>query len=235
MKQIYRILLVEDDPTLLRGVSDNFASQGYLVETAMDGESAAVRALDGNFDLIVLDVMIPKVNGYEVCRYLRGEGCRSPIIFLTARNEESDLLLGLGLGADDYVTKPFSIRELLARAEAVLRRSVKPASPGPVDALRFGSFHLDQDSRKLRDDKKGWVKLSPKEYQLLAFFLERRGQALSRDQIMSGVWGHDSRVTSRSIDRFVTQLRKVIETEQGQWIETIREYGYRFRPESGGK
>jgi DNA-binding response OmpR family regulator len=175
------------------------------------------------------------VNGYEVCRYLRGEGCRSPIIFLTARNEESDLLLGLGLGADDYVTKPFSIRELLARAEAVLRRSVKPASPGPVDPLRFGSFHLDQDSRKLRDDKKGWVKLSPKEYQLLAFFLERRGRALSRDQIMSGVWGHDSRVTSRSIDRFVTRLRKVIETEQGQWIETIREYGYRFRPESGGK
>jgi DNA-binding response OmpR family regulator len=235
MKQIYRVLLVEDDPTLLRGVSDNFSSQGYLVETAMDGESAAVRALDGNFDLIVLDVMIPKVNGYEVCRYLRGEGCRSPIIFLTARNEESDLLLGLGLGADDYVTKPFSIRELLARAEAVLRRSVKPASPGPVDPLRFGSFHLDQDSRKLRDDKKGWVKLSPKEYQLLAFFLERRGRALSRDQIMSGVWGHDSRVTSRSIDRFVTRLRKVIETEQGQWIETIREYGYRFRPESGGK
>jgi DNA-binding response OmpR family regulator len=235
MKQIYRVLLVEDDPTLLRGVSDNFSSQGYLVETAMDGESAAVRALDGNFDLIVLDVMIPQVNGYEVCRYLRGEGCRSPIIFLTARNEESDLLLGLGLGADDYVTKPFSIRELLARAEAVLRRSVKPASPGPVDPLRFGSFHLDQDSRKLRDDKKGWVKLSPKEYQLLAFFLERRGRALSRDQIMSGVWGHDSRVTSRSIDRFVTRLRKVIETEQGQWIETIREYGYRFRPESGGK
>lgn len=232
---MHRILLVEDDPTLLRGVSDNFANQGYLVETAMDGESAAGRALDGNYDLIVLDVMIPKVNGYEVCRYLRGEGCQSPIIFLTARNEESDLLLGLGLGADDYVTKPFSIRELLARAEAVLRRSGKPAGSGRADTLRFGSFHLDQDSRKLRERTKGWVKLSPKEYELLAFFLERRGQALSRDQIMSGVWGHDSRVTSRSIDRFVTQLRKVIETEQGQWIETIREYGYRFRPDSGGK
>ncbi|MDF1861498.1 MAG: DNA-binding response regulator [Verrucomicrobiales bacterium] len=144
---MHRILLVEDDPTLLRGVSDNFANQGYLVEAAIDGESAA----------------------------------------------------------------------------------------GRVDTLRFGSFHLDQDSRKLRERTKGWVKLSPKEYELLAFFLERRGQALSRDQIMSGVWGHDSRVTSRSIDRFVTQLRKVIETEQGQWIETIREYGYRYRPDSGEK
>ncbi|MDA8634716.1 response regulator transcription factor [Verrucomicrobiales bacterium] len=231
MKDSHRVLIVEDDPTLLRGISDNFKSRGYCVETAMDGERASDLALAGNFDLIVLDVMIPKVNGYEVCRYVRGEGCQTPIIFLTARNEESDLLLGLGLGADDYMTKPFSIRELFARVEAVLRRSATEGSPSTEDAHRFGRFLLDTSSRKLREEGNGPVKLSPKEYDLLSFFLEKRGTALSRERIMSDVWGHDVCVTSRSIDRFVTQLRKVIETHQGEWIETIREYGYRFRPE----
>lgn len=231
MKNGHRILLVEDDPTLLRGVSDNFRNRGYRVETAMDGERASDLALREEFDLIVLDVMIPKVNGYEVCRYLRGENCRTPIIFLTARNEESDLLLGLGLGADDYMTKPFSIRELLARIEAVLRRAANERSAAVGDSNRFGRFVLDTASRKLRDEEAGPVKLSPKEYELLSFLLEKRGTALSRERIMDEVWGHDCRVTTRSIDRFVTQLRKVIETRHGEWIETIREYGYRFRPE----
>jgi DNA-binding response OmpR family regulator len=228
------ILVVDDDQALAEMITIMLRGEGFDTHHAEDGPVALEQLEAVNPDVVLLDVMLPGMDGMDVCAKIR-ETSGVPIIMLTAKGEEEDKVRGLELGADDYVTKPFSIRELLARAEAVLRRSVKPASPGPVDALRFGSFHLDQDSRKLRDDKKGWVKLSPKEYQLLAFFLERRGQALSRDQIMSGVWGHDSRVTSRSIDRFVTQLRKVIETEQGQWIETIREYGYRFRPESGGK
>lgn len=229
----HRLLIVEDDPALLRGVADNFAARGYHVETASDGERGLEKARRLKLDLAILDVMLPRINGYEICRFLRQEGSPLPVVFMTAKGEESDVLLGLGLGADDYVRKPFGVRELLARVEAVLRR----ASPGEAghdgtdeDEFSFGDFVLDRRSRVLRRTGGTGVELSPKEYGLLDYFCRRAGRALSRDEIMDAVWGYDSRVTSRSIDRFVTNLRKKIETDPGHpRIETIREYGYRFR------
>lgn len=227
MKQV---LIVEDDPALLRGLSDNFAARGYGVETAMEGELALKKARRENVDLIVLDVMLPRVNGYEICRVLRREGSAVPIIFLTAKGEESDKLLGLGLGGDDYLTKPFSIAELLARAEAVLRRAGRSEAVED-EKIRFGGFVLDRGAHVLRRADGSVVSLSPKEYRLLSFFADHPGRAMSRDEIMNSVWEYDSRVTCRSIDRFVTTLRKKIETDprRPEWIETIREFGYRFR------
>lgn len=229
----HRLLIVEDDPALLRGVADNFAARGYHVETATDGERGLEKARRLKLDLAILDVMLPRINGYEICRNLRHEGSSLPVVFMTAKGEESDVLLGLGLGADDYVRKPFGIRELLARVEAVLRRAEarapKSGEPGENE-FRFGDFVLDRSSRSLRRIGGEEIELSPKEYGLLDFFCQRAGRALSRDEIMDEVWGYDSRVTSRSIDRFVTNLRKKIETDPGHpRIETIREYGYRFR------
>jgi len=230
-----RVLIVEDDPALLRGVSDNFAARGYQVETASDGETGLEKAEKLRPDLIVLDIMLPKINGYEICRSLREEGHSIPVIFLTAKDEESDVLLGLGLGADDYVTKPFGIRELLARAEAVLRRTENSNGGGPDpdegENITFGDFVLDRRAHKLRDAEGRPVELSPKEYSLLFYLLDHAGRALSRDQIMDGVWGYDARVSSRSIDRFITNLRKKIEPDPSRptHIETIREFGYRFR------
>ena len=233
-----RVLIVEDDAGLLRGIADNFSHRGYAVDTASDGESGLEKALRRHADLIVLDVMLPGINGYEICRCLRREGIATPTIFLTAKSEESDILLGLGLGADDYMTKPFSIRELLARAEAVLRRGIPANGTGPEGAtgedsnLSFGDFILDRPAHKLRRKDGETVPLSPKEYDLLLFLLEREGRALGRAEIMDGVWGYDSAVTPRSIDRFVRALRKKVEPDPARpvFIETIREFGYRFRP-----
>lgn len=229
----HRLLIVEDDPALLRGVADNFAARGYHIETAADGERGLEKARRLKLDLAILDVMLPRINGYEICRNLRQEGSSLPVVFMTAKGEESDVLLGLGLGADDYVRKPFGIRELLARVEAVLRRAETRGHQGSEsgeDECHFGDFVLDRPSRSLRRIGGEAVDLSPKEYGLLDYFCQRAGRALSRDEIMDEVWGYDSRVTSRSIDRFVTNLRKKIETDPGHpRIETIREYGYRFR------
>jgi len=229
------ILIVEDDPTLLRGISDNFVSTGYPVEKAIDGDEAIRKAMRFKPALIVLDVMLPHVNGYEVCRYLRQEGLDSPIIFLTAKGEESDVLLGLGIGADDYIAKPFSIRELLARSAAVLRRTKSDRREKPEHLPVFGSFTLDQCARRLIGRSGGLIPLSPREYELLEFFLKHRGHALSRQRIIDGVWGYEARVTPRSVDRFVTQLRKSIESTPGEFIETIRGFGYRFRVGDGGR
>lgn len=224
-----RIFIVEDDPTLLRVLSDTFAAKEFQVATAADGEKALQLATRRTFDIIILDVMLPLVNGYEICRHLRSENIETPIIFLTAKSEESDVLLGLGLGGDDYLAKPFSIKELMARIEAVLRRSGSVEKTADQSALKFGEFELDRFSHKLRKADGSPVKLSPKEYDLLAFMIEHNGEALSRQRIMDSVWGYESQVTFRSIDRFVTTLRKKIEQHSGQHIETIREFGYRFK------
>jgi DNA-binding response OmpR family regulator len=216
---------------LLRGLKDNFEAQGYRVKTAADGETGLDEALRMKPDLIVLDIMLPKVNGYEICRHLRREKCDMPIIMLTAKSEEADLVLGLHIGADDYVTKPFRIKELLARAEAFLRRS-RQAAP---DKFRFGDCELDMIARRfVRSGEE--IKLSPKEFDLLHYFLSKAGRALSRDQILADVWGYDCLVTPRSIDRFVTALRQKIEhdPQHPRFIQTIREYGYKFQLESVG-
>ncbi len=221
------ILIIEDDATMLRGLKDNFEFKGYRVLTAADGEQGLEAALSGKPDLIVLDIMLPKINGYEVCRLIRKEGLEMPIIMLTAKGEESDIVLGLNLGADDYVTKPFSIKELLARTAAFLRRSQQTEE----NIYEFADYRLDIPARKLTRAGSE-VKLSPKEFKLLELFLKRCGRALTRDEILNAVWGYDCYVGPRSIDRFVTTLRNKIEPDPHDptFIHTIREIGYKFEP-----
>jgi len=225
------ILIVEDDPAMLRGLKDNFEFKGYRVLTAADGEQGLNAALDKKPDLIILDIMLPKINGYEVCRLIRQEKLDMPIIMLTAKGEESDIVLGLNLGADDYVTKPFSIKELLARAAAFLRRSRQTEQ----DVYEFAGFRLDIPARKFTRAADE-IKLSPKEFKLLELFLKKPGRALTRDEILNAVWGYDCYVGPRTIDRFVTTLRNKIEPDPHNptYIHTIREIGYKFEPPEQG-
>ncbi|MBN1669703.1 MAG: response regulator transcription factor [Kiritimatiellae bacterium] len=219
------VLIIEDDATMLRGLKDNFEYAGYRVRAASDGEAGLELAVNGAPDLIILDLMLPKINGYEVCRLVRKERLEMPIIMLTAKSDESDIVLGLSLGADDYVTKPFSIKELLARSEVLLRRR---AQTEPVQ-YRFGDYELDLGARRLCCKGKR-IDLSPKEFNLLHFFLKNPNRALTRDQILNGVWGYGCYVTPRSIDRFVTTLRGKIEANprKPRYIQTVREIGYLF-------
>jgi DNA-binding response OmpR family regulator len=210
---------------MLRGLKDNFEFKGFTVQTAADGEKGLDAALAIKPDLIVLDIMLPKVNGYEICRVVRDEGLEMPIIMLTAKGQESDIILGLNIGADDYMTKPFSIKELLARANAFLRRRRKEETT----IYQFGIFELNLGSRKLFKNKKE-VELTPKEFDVLAFLAKHSGRALTRDQILSSVWGYDIVVTARSVDRCINTLRNKIEKDPAQpvFITTVREIGYRF-------
>jgi DNA-binding response OmpR family regulator len=219
------VLIIEDDPTMLIGLKDNFEFKGYKVLTAADGEKGLNAALNARPDLIILDIMLPRINGYEICRLIREQKLTMPIIMLTAKGEESDVVLGLNLGADDYVTKPFSIKELLARAAAFLRRAKKETQ----DVYEFGGLRLDLAARRLTRKHKE-IELSPKEFNLLEYFVRKPGRALTREEILNAVWGYDCVVTSRSIDRFVTTLRNKIEPDPAKpvFIHTIRQIGYRF-------
>ncbi len=217
-----RILIIEDEPALVRGLKDSFTAKGFEVLTAQDGATGIDLALGESPDLILLDIMLPRVNGYEICRTIRERGIETPILMLTAKGQEEDIILGLNLGADDYIAKPFRIGELIARVNAFLRRS----RAKKAEAFRFGDFELNLTAHRLfRDGKE--VELTPKEFRLLAYFVARRGCALTRDDILNAVWGHSIMVTSRSIDRCVATLRARIEPE---YIQTIRDIGYRFEP-----
>ncbi len=223
-----RILIVEDEPALMRGLKDTFTAKGCFVLEALDGESGLNQALSGQPDLILLDIMLPKVNGYEICRAVRENGLDVPIIMLTAKGQEEDVVLGLNLGADDYVTKPFKIRELVARANAFLRRR----RAGQDGVCRFGDFELNLTLRKLLRQGQE-VELTAKEFRLLAYFASRAGRALSRSDILNAVWGNSVMVTPRSIDRCVTTLRSKIEPDPHNpiYVQTIRDFGYRFEGE----
>jgi len=218
------ILIIEDDPVLLRGLKDNFETAGYFVRTANDGRKGLDSLLSETPDLLLLDLMLPKINGYEVCQTARARQLQIPIIMLTAKGQEDDIIRGLELGADDYVTKPFSIRELLARVKAFLRRQ-EPESA----VSRFGECKLDWAAHKLFR-KEAEVELTAKEFRLLEFFVRRAGRALTRDSILDGVWGNEVIVTDRSVDRCVTTLRSKIEPDPRNpvFIRTIRDIGYRF-------
>jgi DNA-binding response OmpR family regulator len=219
------VLIIEDEPALLRGLKDNFETQCWKVHVARDGREGLSSALENQPDLLILDIMLPKMNGYEICRTLRAKGLEMPIIMLTAKGQEEDIIRGLELGADDYVTKPFSIRELLARAKAFLRRRQVASST----IFRFGECALDLNRHKLfRNDSE--IALTAKEFRLLEFFARRAGRALTRDQILDGVWGNDIIVNDRSVDRCVTTLRAKIEPDPHHptYIHTIRDIGYGF-------
>jgi DNA-binding response OmpR family regulator len=216
------VLIIEDDPALLRGLKDNFEAQHYDVRLARDGAAGLAEALASPPELVILDIMLPKMNGFEICRAIRAKGLEMPIIMLTAKGQEEDIIRGLELGADDYVTKPFSIRELVARAKAFLRRH-------QCAVVAFGECKLDLTAHKLfRNGKE--VELTAKEFRLLEFFARRPGRALTRDQILDAVWGKDIIVNDRSVDRCVTTLRSKIEGDphHPQHIVTIRDIGYRF-------
>jgi DNA-binding response OmpR family regulator len=219
-----RILLIEDEAALARGLSDTLRSRGFEVEVASDGEGGLDAALRGGADLILLDLMLPKVNGYEICRAARAHGIDAPILMLTAKGHERDIILGLNVGADDYITKPFGTGELIARMQAFLRRRGAQAA-----IVRFGDCELDLRARRVRRGGAD-VELTAKEFALLAYFAARPGCALSRDVILNAVWGSSVFVTPRSIDRCVTTLRAKIEPDPRNptFIHTIRDVGYRF-------
>ena len=219
------ILIIEDDPTLLRGLTDNFRSRGYDVRTAADGNAGLAAVLGEPPDLVLLDVMLPKLNGYEICRQVRERKLELPIIMLTAKGQEEEIVRGLELGADDYVTKPFSIRELVARVKALLRRrGTEDETVHPI-----GDATFDLVSHKLTRSGQE-VPLTTKEYRMLEYFVRRPNRALARSDIIDRVWGRSVIVTSRSVDRCITTLRSKIEPDPRKptFIHTIRDVGYRF-------
>lgn len=222
------ILVIEDDPALLRGLCANVTASGYACLSAADGESGLNLALDQKPDLILLDIMLPQINGYEICRLLREEKLDMPIIMLTAKGEESDIILGLNVGADDYVTKPFSIHEVLARINAFLRRRRQ----GQSVTYTFGPYLLDSEACRLSYQKNPnqVIELTPKEYGVLRFLVEKEGKAVTRDQLLNHVWGYNCLVGRCSINRCIATLRAKIEPDPRTpvFIHTLRDIGYKF-------
>ena len=225
-----RILLVEDEPGLVLTVSDLLMNEGYVVDTAMDGETGLLKATSEPFDLIVLDVMMPKKNGFDVCRDLRQRGYDTAILMLTAKTQVVDRVVGLKLGADDYLNKPFDPTELLARVEALLRR-VKKEGRAQVRTFEFDNVVVDFESGQVSKGGEP-VSLASKELQLLRYLVDRRGKVVTREELLQNVWEYQSDVNSRTIDVHVAWLRQKLEDNQQnpQHIHTIRGKGYRFAP-----
>jgi DNA-binding response OmpR family regulator len=222
-----KILVVEDEPNMVAGLRDNFEFEGYQVITARDGVEGLQKALEESPDLVVLDVMMPRMSGLEVCKQLRAKRGSIPIIMLTARGQEVDKVVGLELGADDYVTKPFSIRELLARVKAVLRRTA--VVPKDQDQHSFGEIEVDlRRCRVLKSGKS--IDVSSKEFELLQYFICHSGETLSRDRLLEDVWGYDNYPTTRTVDTHLVRLRQKLEPnpEQPQFFLTVHGTGYRF-------
>ncbi len=222
-----RILLVEDEPGLVLTLSDRLRSEGHRVESAGDGQAGLERGLGGAYDLIILDLMLPRKSGMEVCRDLRQQGVATPILMLTARGLTADKVAGLKTGADDYLTKPFEMAELLARVEALLRRTGALGQPGEV--YQFGPIRLDLRRTEVTRDGKV-VTLSAKEFQLLRYLVEHRGATVSRETLLSEVWGYGGVTSSRTVDVHIAWLRQKLEEDsrQPQWILTVHGLGYRL-------
>lgn len=223
-----KILIVEDEPSIALALEDDLRREGYQTELAPDGQTAARRALSREFDLILLDVMLPKLDGFEVCRQVRRAGIETPIVLLTAKTQEAEKVLGLESGADDYVTKPYSARELRARVKAHLRRSSREMP----EVYRFGDAELDFARCELRRGGK-IVQLSALEFKLLAVFIKRSGRLLTRAQLLDEVWGSGTHVTDRVVDNQIANLRKKIEPEpeRPRYLIALRGLGYRFEGE----
>ena len=225
-----RILVVEDDESIAMGLEMNLSAEGYTVDIANNGEDGLARASSGGFDLVILDVMLPKMNGLEVLRALRGKKDGTPVIMLSARGAEMDKVVGLELGAEDYITKPFGLAELLARVKAVLRRG--GATPSvEVDPVVIGDIEVDPTTREVRRAGKA-IDLTATEFDILYFLLSSRNRVLTREQIQTGVWGENHHGTTRTIDNFILQLRQKLERDpqHPRYIVTVRGVGYRFIP-----
>jgi DNA-binding response OmpR family regulator len=222
-----KILIVEDEPNMVAGLRDNFEYEGYEVLTATDGAEGLGRALNEAPDLVVLDVMMPKLSGLDVCKQLKAKRPSLPVIMLTARGQEVDKVVGLELGADDYVTKPFSIRELLARIKAVLRRA--PLFPKDQERYAFGDVEVNLRTHEVVRAGRP-IEFSAKEFELLKHFLCHPGETLSRDRLLQEVWGYNSFPTTRTVDAHIVRLRQKLESkpEEPRFILTIHGVGYKF-------
>lgn len=224
-----RLLLVEDEPGLQLALSDRLTAEGYTVETAGDGHTAIARATSSPFDVIVLDVMLPGRDGFDVAKTIRQQGIQTPILMLTARSQVVDRVVGLKLGADDYLTKPFETIELLARIEALLRRA--PSGPAGLTLERYQFGDIIVDVRKAEVMHKGhFLDLSAKEFQLLKYFIEHRGATVSRDELLHEVWGYSNTPSTRTVDVHVAWLRQKLEPNPRipQYILTVHGLGYKF-------
>lgn len=222
-----RILVIEDDPAILRGLVDNLKFESHEVLTAGDGETGYRLIREQHPDLIILDLMLPKLSGYEVCRKVRGEGVQTPILMLTARGEEGDRVLGLDLGADDYVTKPFSVRELMARVRALLRRS-HPAKTLP-DELRFDEVVVDFRRYEARRGE-ARIEMTRKEFGILRLLAARAGEVVTRDELLNEVWGYDNYPTTRTVDNHIVTLRAKLEDNPAEprHLQTVHGVGYKL-------
>ena len=225
------ILIIEDEPDMVLGLKDNFEYEGYRVLVARDGKEGLERAITDDPDLILLDIMLPKLSGLDVCRDLRGKGLETPVIMLTARGQEIDKIVGLEIGADDYVTKPFSIRELLARVRAQIRRGSRgiPQRHIELDTFRIGDLELDFKKHKaVREGCE--VEFSPREFELLKYFIRHRGETVTRDQLLDDVWGYANYPVTRTVDTHIAKLRHKIEpvSTDPRYIITVHRIGYKF-------
>lgn len=225
------ILIVEDEPDMQQGIKDNLEFEGYMVDTADDGDMALKKILGGHFDLILLDVMIPKVSGFDVCKQVRHKGIETPIIFLTAKGEEIDKVIGLESGGDDYMTKPFSLRELMARIKAVLRRSPDQQKEEQASFVQIGKLEVNFDTYLAQSNGKA-VKLTAKEFDILRYLLDHKNGTISRENILDAIWGYDYQPTARTVDNFILKLRQKIEADPNhpEILITVHGIGYRFIP-----
>jgi two-component system, OmpR family, alkaline phosphatase synthesis response regulator PhoP len=222
-----RILVVEDDLSILTGLSMNLRFEGYDVSQAQDGRVGLQKAIDEQPDLMILDVMLPELNGYEVLKELRRRGQMLPVVMLSARGMETDKILGLDLGADDYVVKPFALQELIARIKAVLRRRYREG-----EVIRFGDVAVDLTGKTVSRGGKP-VEMTAQEHKLLAHFLAHPGRTFTRDELLQGAWGFDYEGTARTVDNFLSQLRQKLEPDpdEPRYFVTVRGLGYRFTRE----
>jgi two-component system alkaline phosphatase synthesis response regulator PhoP len=227
-----KILLVDDDKNICELVSYNLQKEGFAVDTAMDGNEGLKMACSGNYDLVILDIMLPGINGTEICKNLRRESAvaRLPIIILSARGDEVDRVVGLEIGADDYVVKPFSPRELLARVNALLRRVEMSASKESDAILSIDGIELDNKTRSVKVAGKN-VDFTPKEFAMMELLMRNSGQAFSRDYLLEKIWGYDYVGDTRTVDVHVRHIRQKIEQDPAnpKYLQTVRSYGYRFR------
>jgi DNA-binding response OmpR family regulator len=224
-----RILIIEDEPAMQLGLKDNLEFENYQVDIANEGETGLQKIKSGEHDLVLLDVMLPKLSGFDVCKAARAAGIKTPIILLTARGEEIDKVLGLELGADDYITKPFSVRELLARVKAMLRRNQNSPTASSSSLTNIGRLQIDFKAFLAKESDQE-IKLSHKEFELLGFLYENRNKVVSRYDILEKVWGYEEQITTRTVDNFIARLRQKIEinVDQPKVILTVHGSGYKM-------
>jgi DNA-binding response OmpR family regulator len=224
-----RILIVEDEHAMLMGLKDNLEIEGYEIDIAKDGNTGLSKILENEYDLVLLDVMLPNISGFDICKSVRRNGNRTPIILLTAKGEEIDKVLGLELGADDYITKPFSLRELFARIKAVLRRSEPQTKKPENEQISIGSLEVNFSNYEASIENKS-IKMSHKEFEILHYLWKNKNKVISRDDLLDAVWGSDYIPSSRTVDNFILKLRQKLEADPNQprVILTVHGVGYKL-------